>query len=563
MCKKSFFVWKNRVFFYNSPMSQFKTKRLTMKVAKVTPESEEVVEKIPKKKWLSYKIIIGVALGILSLFFVIQVATKAFQWNSKNGSENFIPSIIEEFVAEKVKWTTNILIAGIGGKGHDGNNLTDSIMLASLDGATHHVTLISIPRDLYVAYPLEKWAGKINSLYDVGKSNKVGITYLAEKVREITGQPIDHYIVVDFSGFKQIIDILGWVSIDVPEDLTDREYPDNNWGYLVFSVKKWLQVFDGETALRYARSRHSTSDFDRSNRQQLIIKAIKEKASDLWYITNPEKIGELYNAVISHLDTDMSIAKMAEFALTFKDVKSENISIVSLSDVCLSLTKCVPGSYLYAPSRELFGWSAVIIPENAQANKLSYYDDIRRFVELTFRFPSLRLEERNIVIVSDISMKKRAQEIGFGLAKAGFPLSFDKTLTTSGSIEKSHINIYYHSDLNIGISPLSIAVLALKHLEEAIPYTLVERNEYINTSGPRIEIVIGKDANEYFTLLKNPYYLPIVPKVPVSGEAGNTSGSSLPKTFSWQKNENINILKATYQAISWENKIVPWEWENF
>lgn len=557
MCKNWFFVWKNGIFFYNSRMSKFKTKKLSIKEPVLSPKSEEIVIEKTKKKWFSYKIIIALGILILSLFFVVQVATKAFQWNMKNGSENFVPSIVEEFVAKKVEWTTNILIAGIGWKGHDGGELTDSIMLASLNGATHHVTLLSIPRDLYVSYPKEKWSGRINTLYDMGRANNVGITYLAEKIREITWQPIDHYIVIDFSGFKQIIDILWGVTVDVPEDLTDREYPDYNWWYIIFSVKKWLQSFDGETALRYARSRHSTSDFDRSNRQQLIIKAIKEKASDLWYITSPEKIGELYNAVISHLDTDMSIAKMAEFALTFRDIKSEDIGIVSLSDTCLSLTKCTPWSYLYAPSREIFWWAAVIIPENAHANKLSYYDDIRRFVAMTFQFATLRFEERNIVIVSDVSMRKRAEEIGFGLAKLGFPFSFEKTLTTSGSIEKSHINIYYHSDLDVGISPNSPSVLAFKNIEEAIPYTFVDRNEYINTSGPKIEIVIGKDANEYFTLFKNPYYLPIAPKANVSGEIWINSGWILSKNSSWQK------IQSAPQRISWENKIVPWEWENF
>lgn len=77
---------------------------------------------------------------------------------------------------------------------------------------------------------------------------------------------------IDFAGFKDIINILGGISIDVPESILDREYPDNNWGYMTFQVQKGLQNFDGDTALKYARSRHSTSDFDRSNRQQLIIK---------------------------------------------------------------------------------------------------------------------------------------------------------------------------------------------------------------------------------------------------------------------------------------------------
>ncbi len=208
---------------------------------------------------------------------------------------------------------------------------------------------------------------------------------------------------------------------------------------------------------------------------------------------------------------------MAELAFDFREVKSEDIRIISLSEGCFSVTKCAPGSYLYSPSRDLFGGQAVIIPENAHATRLSYYDDIRRFVDMIFRFPNMRTETRDIVIVSDPSMKNRAKEIGFGLAKLGFPLSFDKSITSStGTIEKSHVNIYWHDELKVGIDPESERILSLKYLEEAIPYTIVEHNEYINTSGPKIEIIIGKDGWEYFTFLKNPYYLPIPPKSTIS-----------------------------------------------
>jgi hypothetical protein len=140
-------------------------------------------------------------------------------------------------------------------------------------------------------------------------------------------------------------------------------------------------------------------------------------------------------------------------------------------------------------------------------------------VDLTFRFPSLRRDTRDIVIISDPSMRRRAEDIGYGLAKLGFPLSFETTMTTvTGSIESTHINIYWHDELRVGIAPDAPRLLALRHIDESIPYTTVERNEYISTIGPKIEIVIGKDAGEYFTFLKNPYYLPIIVKSSVSGE---------------------------------------------
>lgn len=496
---------------------------------------------------------------VFLVFFSGELFMRAFQWNEKNGSDTFdkipLQSLIEPYINDKVVGTTNILIAGIGGKGHDWSDLTDSIMLASLDGEKNTVTLLSIPRDLYVSYSERGWAGRINSLYDLGKRDKVGISYLAAKVSEITGQKIDHYMVIDFDGFIDIVDIINGVSIDVPEDLIDREYPDNNWWYTTFRVSKWPQVFDGATALKYARSRHSTSDFDRSNRQQLIIKAIKEKMTDLGIITNPKKIWEIYTSILAHLDTDLSIADMVELAFNFSDIKTDDISIVSLSESCFSLIKCSPWAYLYSPSRDLFWGSAVVIPENAKVNKLSYYEDIRKFVDLTFHFPLLRDADRNIVFISDPSMKRRTQEISMWLAKLGFPISFDKSLTiATGSIEKSHINVYWNEEMWVGIYPDSVWVEALRYIEESIPYNFVERNEYINMSGPKIEIVIGLDGEDYMKHLKSAYYVPVPPRNTASGSTGMTNIN--------QESSSTGVSKKT-KNISWETTVEPGDWENF
>ena len=127
----------------------------------------------------------------------------------------------------------NILIAGIGGRGHPGGELTDSLMLANMNYDTKTVTLLSIPRDLYVAYSSNS-AGKINALYPMGQKQNEGVNLLAKKVSEITNQPIHHYLIIDFSGFKSIVDALGGVEVNVPKKIYDREYPNNNWGYEIF-----------------------------------------------------------------------------------------------------------------------------------------------------------------------------------------------------------------------------------------------------------------------------------------------------------------------------------------
>ena len=488
--------------------------------------------------------------------------------NTKYGA--FTPIIHGDFLSMKNVWTVNILIAGIWWRGHEGSDLTDSIMLASLNGEEKRITLLSIPRDLYVSYPEGKGAGRINSLYEIGKADKVWVKYLADKVSELTGQPIDHYIVIDFSGFKKIVDILGGVEIDIPEELIDTEYPDENYGYETLHIKKWLQVMDGESALKYARSRHSTSDFDRSIRQQLLIKALKERIFAAGTITNPAALSRIFSAITEHLDSDLSLANMAETAFAYRSIGTNNIQVFSLNNECGSLRGCKSGSYLYNPSRDLFWWASVLLPENARSNKLSYYDDIRRFVDVSFRFPDLSDAERSLVIVSTRANMKKAQSIGIGLAKLGINVSREySTIISTGTITQSHINIYWHPDLNIGINPESAVIKALKHIEESIPYVIVARNEYINDDGPRIEIVLWDDMNSYFSFVTPSYYLPTTPTSVTSGEVRSISG----ELHSWTGKQKVvptkkvkipNSTTASPGVTSvLSNTIQPGEWEHF
>jgi anionic cell wall polymer biosynthesis LytR-Cps2A-Psr (LCP) family protein len=145
---------------------------------------------------------------------------------------------------------------------------------------------------------------------------------------------MDHYLNIDFDGFTKFIDLLGGLEIDIEEDLVDKEYPDNNWGYTTFSIKKGRQILDGATTLKYARSRHSTSDFDRSHRQQLVIKAIKDKLFSLDILSSPTKIKSLYYAVVSHIKTDLSMGQLASLALFGKDIPTSNILAFNLNDSC-------------------------------------------------------------------------------------------------------------------------------------------------------------------------------------------------------------------------------------
>lgn len=530
-------------------MSQFKTHKLTpVTKTQKTPIIEDISNS-PDENKKSHKIrnwFIGGILTVTSILFIGTFALRALGdmslWNMNKEGTLFTPIIPHgEDMQEKIKWTKNLLIAGIWWQWHEWSHLTDSIMLASINQDNGHVTLLSIPRDLFVAYP--KWygtAGKINALYSMGISEKIWIKFLAEKVSEITGQPIDNYIVIDFTWFKSIVDALWGIDIDVPKDLIDREYPDNNWGYEVFRVSAGLQTFDGDTALKYARSRHSTSDFDRSERQQLIMKWIKEKALSIWFLTSPEKISGLFSAIRSHIDTSLTLGEVTDIALGLKDIESKNINIYNLSNECTG-NICTPWAYLYTPAREYFGGASVVIPENASATRLSYYESIKRFTAFIYRYPNIRNERAPISIIVGKGKSGQAKLLVSTLSKMGINFDGKETIKElTGAVNTSHINIYWNTDAKVGISEDSTIVQALKFIEEKIPYSLVEKNEYITTDGPRIEIIIGNDSNSYFTFAKPAYYLPYI-----SGEASNIEWTG----------SGVNISKTGASVISWETTL--------
>lgn len=558
---------KNDFFSILLTMPTFTTKKIHHKHIQKKDNTNDGIA-IEKTKKTTRKFIF-ISLILLSLVFGINYVVQGIG-NMKIGTagDNNTPFTTVTFnnttetwtVIPEKKWVTNILIVGIGGAGHQAGELADSIMLASLDEDKKTVTMISIPRDLYVSYGTGEWAGKINALYPIGLGQKVWISLLANKVSEVTGQSIHHYIVIDFTAFRYIVDALWGVEIDVIKDLYDREYPDYNYGYIVFSVKKWLQMFNGETALRYARSRHSTSDMDRSRRQQQIISAIKTKALSAGIITSPSKISEIIDATRKNINTDLTVGDIVSFGSTFASIEKSNIHVYNIGSDCITYNNCSVGAYLYNPSMAYFGGAWTVIPEWARINKLSYYDRIRRFVNFVFEFPGINTVEQPIVVVYTAPSLSYAKNLLMEMRKIGINFDINHILNVStGTIEHSHINVYWNQEYSIGINPESDIIQALKSLDMRIPINIVTGNEYIKTNGPKIEIVLGADYKDYFTFSKPVDYLPKIDTPSLSGTV-----------VSWERSQNNSSIKSnntTPKKTTPSNtntppyKIAPGEWE--
>lgn len=222
----------------------------------------------------------------------------------------------------------NILLLGAAGQGKPGTNLTDTVMVASLNLKEKKVALISLPRDLYVRIPGTNRSAKINTLYQYGISSGANMETPLEAVSEITGLALHYYLVLDFEGFEKVIDALGGINVMVERDIYDTRYPGPNYSYETFALSKGLHKLDGATALKYVRERHSDpeGDFGRAKRQQQVLQAIKSKVLSAPVILNASAMGDLLDTLGSHMRTNMGINEMLGIAALSRELDTQNIS---------------------------------------------------------------------------------------------------------------------------------------------------------------------------------------------------------------------------------------------
>lgn len=292
--------------------------------------------------------VIGVIILVGVLFFILRygsIATETIFNNSIN------------FKREDEK--LNILILGIGGGKHEGPNLTDTIIFASIDADTKKITLISIPRDFW-SPDLD---AKINTAYAFAeeKDKGSGLNVARDAVGEILGQPIDYVIRLDFDGFVKAVDLIGGLDVEVERSFDDYEYPisgkeEDACGkseeeveklataesqleafpcrYEHLSFAKGRQFMDGETALKYVRSRHGSggegSDFARSKRQEQVISSFRDKVFSLGTILNPVKLVSLYDVLKGSIDTDIRQDEYDDFIKLAKKMEDAKIESVVL-----------------------------------------------------------------------------------------------------------------------------------------------------------------------------------------------------------------------------------------
>lgn len=197
---------------------------------------------------------------------------------------------------------------------------TDSIMLLMIDPQLKVASVLSIPRDLYVEIP-GYGLNRVNTAYVWG-----GGDLAVETVQYNLGIRVNYYALVEFDAFVTLVDEIGGIDIYVPRDIYDPTYPDMYYGYDPFYIQAGEHHLDGATALKYARTRHGDSDFNRAQRQQDVLFAIRDRVLSLDMLpTLLQKAPTLYATLSDSIQTNMTLDQMVSLALLAQDIPRENI----------------------------------------------------------------------------------------------------------------------------------------------------------------------------------------------------------------------------------------------
>ncbi len=296
------------------------------------------------RRWLKFLLGALIFLGLIFVFFYVKnifFQTEQESWIDRipllSQVKHLAESADRELKGEE-RDRINILLLGIGGKGHDGGQLTDTIIGASLKPSTKQVAMLSIPRDL--AVPIEgSGYGRINAIAAYAEQDNPGSGGLAasQAIGDLLDEPMDYYVRVDFKGFEEIIDEVGGVDVYVEQSFDDYSYPilgredhpDYYSRYEHLQFDEGWQHMDGSRALKYARSRHGTngegSDFARARRQQKIITAARDKVLSTSTLLNPGKLTSIISKLSANITTNLKVWEIIKLWGMVKDIQSDTI----------------------------------------------------------------------------------------------------------------------------------------------------------------------------------------------------------------------------------------------
>ena len=252
----------------------------------------------------------------------------------------------------------NILVMGIDQREHEeGPWRTDTMLVLTIDPVTLSAGVLSIPRDLWVPIADYGEQARINQAHFLGEVYDYpggGPALAAKTVQYNLGVHIHHYARVNFTAFEKVIDLIGGIEICVDEEINDPTYPDEGYGYDPLHIDAGCQTFDGEMALKYARTRHSGGgDFDRARRQQDVLRAVFEK------VTQPDELPrlaaqspELWETLQGAVVTDLQLDEIVALANLASEVDPDGIRFGVIDENYVMFWTTPDGQEVLVPQRD-------------------------------------------------------------------------------------------------------------------------------------------------------------------------------------------------------------------
>lgn len=328
--------------------------------------------------WFSYRYFDSISQNALIIKELDNQVVGDFDWQLDQEGDG-------EYKADQLV----VLLVGYGGAGHQGGFLADAIQIAHIDPSKQQITFISIPRDLYMLTDNKQQGAKINALLAAGMKQGDGVhgglELMRQYISQITGLAIQYYVGVDFLGFKRSIGYeLEGIEVNVAETLDDPWYPiegaqldpcgygeaeiaDLTTRYSGFDLEskfacRYEHIYfpagkhfmHGHEALAYVRSRHSSSDFDRSRRQVEVMNAIKDK---LFKLETIKYLPRFYEAMSKHVQVNFDLKVAKKITPLLMEAQNYQIKNITLStENVLQSGKASNGASILTPKAGINNW---------------------------------------------------------------------------------------------------------------------------------------------------------------------------------------------------------------
>lgn len=243
----------------------------------------------------------------------------------------------------------NILLMGIDQRPDEDSESTrtDTLILLSIDPQSGTAGMMSIPRDLYVPLP-NRGQDRINTAHVYG-----GPRLAMQAVEYNFGIPVHHFARVNFNALVKLVDLVGGIDIYVNQDINDQAFPDDNYGYDPFVISAGWHRMDGATALKYARTRHGSSDFERMRRQQQVIMALRDAVLSTDAVTKVlPNAPQILTTLQDSIRTDLSPLEIAQLVMLAKDIPQDRIARLVIDETSVQAWTTPQGASVLIPIRD-------------------------------------------------------------------------------------------------------------------------------------------------------------------------------------------------------------------